>query len=96
MGLVLLELLFYVYVLQVLVFPCVLFLLVIVLSVLLRCMDSDYPFGIFKLLSHDLWTGDLQMNAKKKKVHLVGNVIFVPFYSSVSFFLLILLYICIG
>jgi hypothetical protein len=29
-------------------------------------MDSDYPFGIFKLLSHDLWTGDLQMNAKKK------------------------------
>ena len=66
MGLVLLELLFYVYVLQVLVFPCVLFLLVIVLSVLLRCMDSDYPFGIFKLSSHDLLTGDLQMNAKIK------------------------------
>jgi hypothetical protein len=29
--------------------PFVLFLLVIVLSVLLRYTDSDYPFGIFKL-----------------------------------------------
>ena len=28
--------------------PFVLFLLVIVLSVLLRYADSDYPFGIFK------------------------------------------------
>ena len=32
-----------------LVCPFVLFLLVIVLSVLLRYTDSDYPFGIFKL-----------------------------------------------
>jgi hypothetical protein len=30
--------------------PFVLFLLAIVLSVLLRFTDSDYPFGIFKLL----------------------------------------------
>jgi hypothetical protein len=29
--------------------PFVLFLLAIVLSVLLRYTDSDYPFGIFKL-----------------------------------------------
>jgi len=34
-------------------FKFVLFLLAIVLSVLLRYTDSDYPFGIFKLyLSH--------------------------------------------
>jgi hypothetical protein len=30
-------------------FPFALFLLAIVLSVLLRYTDSDYPFGIFKL-----------------------------------------------
>ena len=30
--------------------PFVLFLLVIVLSVLLRFTDSDYPFGIFKVV----------------------------------------------
>ena len=30
-------------------------LLSIVLSVLLRFMDSDYPFGIFKLFFHDRW-----------------------------------------
>jgi hypothetical protein len=35
--------------LQAEVVPFVLFLLVIVLSVLLRYTDSDYPFGIFKL-----------------------------------------------
>jgi len=32
--------------------PFVLFILVIVLSVLLRYTDSDYPFGIFKLFFH--------------------------------------------
>jgi hypothetical protein len=37
------------YGLQIVVCPFVLFLLIIVLSVLLRYMDSDYPFGIFKL-----------------------------------------------
>ena len=39
----------YMYVLQIVVCPFVLFLLAIVLSVLLRYTDSDYPFGIFKL-----------------------------------------------
>jgi hypothetical protein len=36
-------------VLQIVVCPFVIFLLTIVLSVLLRFTDSDYPFGIFKL-----------------------------------------------
>ena len=40
----------YVYVLQIVVCPFVLFLLAIVLSVLLRYTGSDYPFGIFKPL----------------------------------------------
>jgi hypothetical protein len=43
----LLNLLFYMYVLLIVVCPFVLFLLAIVLSVLLRYTDSDYPFGIF-------------------------------------------------
>jgi len=33
--------------------PFVLFLLAIVLSVLLRFTDSDYPFGIFKLFLYE-------------------------------------------
>jgi len=37
------------YVLSIVVCPFVLFLLAIVLSVL-RFMDSDYPFGIFKVI----------------------------------------------
>ena len=45
---VLLDLQFYVHVLQIVVFPLIHFLLVIVLSVLLRYTDSDYPFDIFK------------------------------------------------
>ena len=40
---------FYVYVLSIVVCSYVLFLLVIVLSVLLRYMVSGCPFGIFKL-----------------------------------------------
>ena len=48
-GFVLLDLYFYMYVLQIVVCPFVLFLSAIVLSVLLRYTDSDYPFGIFKL-----------------------------------------------
>ena len=39
------------YVLLIVVCPFALFLLAIVLSVLLRYTDSDYPFGIFKLFS---------------------------------------------
>ena len=50
MRYMLLDLQFYVYVLQNIVCLFVLFLLTIVLSVLLRFTDSDYPFGIFKLL----------------------------------------------
>jgi hypothetical protein len=38
--------------LLIVVCPFVLFLLIIVVSVLLRYTDSDYPFGIFKLF---LW-----------------------------------------
>jgi len=38
------------YVLLIVVWPFVLFHLAIVLSILLRYTDSDYPFGIFKLL----------------------------------------------
>ena len=49
MGFVLLDLWFCVCVLWIVVCPFVLFLLAIVLSVLLRYADSDYPFGIFKL-----------------------------------------------
>ena len=51
-GFVLLDLQFYMYFLQIVVCPFVLFLLAIVLSVLLRYTDSDYPFGIFKLFLH--------------------------------------------
>jgi hypothetical protein len=36
--------------------PLFLFLLAIVLSVLLRFMDSDYPFGIFKTLLNPVKT----------------------------------------
>ena len=49
-----LDLQFYVYVLQIDVCPLVLFLLAIVLSVLFRFMESDYPFGILKLFLHFL------------------------------------------
>ena len=46
---VLLNLQFYVYVLQIVLCPFVLFGFTIVLSILLQLTDSDYPFGIFKL-----------------------------------------------
>ena len=45
----LLDLYFYVFLLQIVVFPFILFLLAIVLSVRLRFTYSDDPFGIFKL-----------------------------------------------
>ena len=51
-GFVLLNLKFHVYVLYIVVCHFVLFLLAIVMSVLLRYTDSDYPFGIFKLFLH--------------------------------------------
>ena len=43
---------FYVFVLQLVICLFVLFLLAIVLSVLLRVTDSNYPFCIFKLFEH--------------------------------------------
>ena len=48
-GFVLLDLQFYMYSLQIVVCPFVLFHLVIVFSVLPRFTDSDYPFSISKL-----------------------------------------------
>ena len=48
-GFLLLNLLFYMYVLSIVVCPFVVFLLAIVLSVLLRYTVSDCPFGIYKL-----------------------------------------------
>ena len=48
-----LSLYFTTYILRsIVVCPFVLFLLVIVLSVLLRYTDSDYPLGILKLFLH--------------------------------------------
>ena len=47
-GFMLLNLQFYVYVLQFVICPFVPFLLAIVLFVLLRYTNSDYHFGIFK------------------------------------------------
>ena len=43
-----------VFFLQIAVCPFVLFLVAIVLSVLLRYTDSDYPFGIFEILEQIL------------------------------------------
>ena len=45
----------FVYILQIVVCPVVLFLLAIVLSVLLRYTDSDYLFGICKLFMIQIW-----------------------------------------
>ena len=39
------------YVLSIVVYPFVRFLLTLVLSILLRYADCDYPFGIFKFFS---------------------------------------------
>ena len=49
------------YILYIVVCPFVLFLLAIVLSVLLRYTDSDYPFSIFKLF--------VQKRRKTKQKH---------------------------
>jgi len=70
---VLLDLQFYVYVLQIVVFPFVLFLLAIVLSVLLRFRDADYPFGIFKLFLHELGTVNLNKLYKVTQSQNITN-----------------------
>jgi hypothetical protein len=51
----------YVYVLKINVCPFVFFLLAIVLSVLFRYTDSDYPIGIFKIFLHMIYdiTGEI-------------------------------------
>jgi hypothetical protein len=55
-------------VLWIVVYPFVLFLLVIVLPVLLRFTDSDYPFGIFwSLCCLFLTNNDLQNTMQKTK-----------------------------
>ena len=51
-GFVLINLQFYVYVWQIVACPFVLFLLAIVLFVLPRYTDSEYPFGIYKPFFH--------------------------------------------
>ena len=65
----LLDLQFYVYVLQIVACPFVLFLLAIVLSVFLRFKDSDQPFYLQTLLI-----------AKRRYVHLIRYVIYVKFH----------------
>ena len=65
-GFVLLDLQFYVYVLQNVVCHFVLFLLAIVLSVLRQFTDSDYPFDIF-ILFHGIEKSAIYC------LHLVSN-----------------------
>ena len=57
--------------LQVVVCPFVLFLLTIVLFVLLRFTDNDYPFAVFKLILDNLC-----------KCYKYVNLLFVASYSS--------------
>jgi hypothetical protein len=59
---VLLDLWFYMYVLLIVVCPFVLFLLAIVLSVLLRYTDSEYPFDIFKLFLPHVYIDCVMIN----------------------------------
>ena len=62
------------YVLWIVVCPFVLFLLAIVLSVLLRYADSDYPLGIFNLFLYiivttlNLWFGKMNIT----ELHLIN------------------------
>ena len=55
-GSITFDLQLYVYVFQIVVCPGVLFLLAIVFSVLLRYMNSDYPFGLQTLLNITILT----------------------------------------
>jgi hypothetical protein len=88
---VLLDLLFYICVLQIIVCPFVLFILAIVLFVLLLYTDSDYPFGIFELFFSPTFTGldymsnTVRMSYKKQELltlhenlgTLVGSVLII-------------------
>jgi hypothetical protein len=55
------------YVLLIVVCPFVLFLLNILLSILLRYMNSDCPFGIFKLFLHALYHMEDSITSKSDK-----------------------------
>ena len=74
----------FIYVLQIVVWPFVLFLLVIVLSVLLRYTDSDYPFGIFKLFFNR--DGQHFNQYHKTNNHLSYITLFVRFYVRLVFY----------
>ena len=79
-GFVLLGLQFYVYVLQNVVCPFVLFVLVILLSVLLRFTDSDYPFGIFKrFFYHTVWYKLIIGVKFKVNVKKLGSYFYLKF-----------------
>ena len=69
-------------VLKIVVFPFVYFLLAIVLYVLLRYTDSDYPFGIFKLFlcNARLQIGDsleVSLYCTRSRTHTVCNVLWM-------------------
>jgi hypothetical protein len=61
------------YVLSIVVCPFVLFHLAIVLSVLLRYVVSDYPFGIFKLL----WI-DIKLFVLLRLYNFINHTLYVP------------------
>ena len=91
-GFVLHDLQFYVFVLQIVVCPFVLFLLAIVLSVLLRYTDSDYHFGIFKLFLVYSFLNSVQnfLLLNGFTPHLLHNVVYfvsmkIVWYSSIRF-----------
>jgi hypothetical protein len=58
------------YALLIVVCPFVLFLLAIVLTVLLRYTDFDYPFGIFKLFLKKILHRKLKSNTNTSKIHV--------------------------
>ena len=58
------------YALLIVVCPFVLLLLAIVLFVLLRYTDSDYPFGIFKLFLKKILHRKLKSNTNSSKIHV--------------------------
>jgi hypothetical protein len=62
----------------------VLFLFVIVLSVIPRFTDSDYPFGIFKLLSYPCNGHQLQPQNRGDYVRFFRDQEFWPFNGSLT------------
>jgi hypothetical protein len=65
---------FYMYVLSIVVCPFVHYPLAIVLSVLLRYTDSDYPFGIFKLFFLFTWR-KVHISLPKDTTHRMTTVL---------------------